>query len=146
MHSHTRYADAKWTGGLKKGSGELALESGVLKGSFDFKSRLSKISLSLNPEELLGSALAGSYIMQFTRILESNDKPALELEVRVLIHLSSGFSGPSITKVSFIIVGKVPNISKEEFVYLAYETTKKCPISKLLVTGPTIEIEASLQE
>lgn len=145
MHSHTRYATATWLGGLKKGSGELALESGALKSSFDFKSRLSKNNSALNPEELLGSALAGSYIMFFTRTLESNNKSVLELDVKVLVHLSSGLSGPSIDKISMIIQGRVSDITQEEFNKLANETTKYCPISKLVLVNNFIEIETHLQ-
>lgn len=146
MHSHTRYAKAKWKGGLKKGSGELETESGALKSSIDFKSRLSKKSFSTNPEELLGSALASSFIMQFSEILEKKGTPAKTLEVNSQIILTSGIFGPSITKAKLDVLGTVPNMSMKEFSKLADETKNKCPISKLFSSGSAIEIDTTLQE
>ena len=37
-----RKADAVWTGGLREGSGELALESGAFRGPYTFKARFEQ--------------------------------------------------------------------------------------------------------
>lgn len=146
MHSHTRYSKASWKGGLKKGTGIIEVESGTLRSSFNLKSRLSKNKPSSNPEELLCAALSESYIMQFSSILDRNDTPATELEVKTELTLSSGMSGPSINFVNVNVNGYVPKLTKEQFEQLAEKTLKKCPVSELFTPYKNIKINANLKK
>ena len=55
-----RKAEAEWTGSLREGRGELALESGAFRGPYTFKARFED-GKETNPEELLGAAHAGCF-------------------------------------------------------------------------------------
>ena len=140
----TRYATANWSGGLKDGKGSLALQSGVYKGPYDYKSRFEEGPLT-NPEELLGAAHAGCFTMFLSSLLEKNSTPATNLETKADVTLTPGEAGPTVTKIVLHLVGEVPNVSKDKFEELAKEAKAKCPISKALASVPSVELEISLK-
>ena len=140
----TRYATANWSGGLKNGKGSLSLQSGVFKGPYDYKSRFEE-GPSTNPEELLGAAHAGCFAMFFSSLLEKNETPATNVEVKADVTLTPGADGPTITKIVLHLVGDVPKITKDKFSELAKEAKNNCPISKSLASVPSVELEITLK-
>ena len=64
-----RKANAEWRGDLRKGSGNISTESGVLKNvAYNFVSRFESGN-ETNPEELIGAAHAACYSMALSNIL-----------------------------------------------------------------------------
>lgn len=140
----TRNATANWSGGLKGGKGKLTTQSGALKDlGYDFKSRFEEGPLT-NPEELIGAAHAGCYAMFLSSLLEKNETPASNLEVKADVTLTPGEAGPTITKIVLNLVGTVPNVSKDKFEELAKEAKAKCPVSKALSAVPSVELKITL--
>lgn len=146
MHSHTRIATATWNGNLKNGVGQIETESGALKSLFTFKSRLSKNNESINPEELLGSAISGSFIMQLASMLDRNNTPAENLEVETQVTLQSGMKGPELSKINILVNGVVPTITSEDFKDFVEKTKNKCPISKVISCDPNLQIELKFKK
>ena len=64
-----RTASAKWTGGLREGSGRMRLGSGAWEGAYSFSTRFED-EPGTNPEELIGAAHAGCFSMAFAAGLE----------------------------------------------------------------------------
>ena len=141
----TRNATANWSGGLKGGKGKLTTQSGALKDlSYDHRSRFEEGPLT-NPEELIGAAHAGCYAMFLSALLEGNETPAENLEVKADVTLTPGEGGPTITKIVLNLVGTVPKVSKEKFEELAKDAKAKCPVSKALASVPTVELNIALK-
>ena len=81
-----RKADAAWTGSLREGSGELALESGAFRGPYTFKARFEQ-GKETNPEELLGAAHAGCFTMALTAMLSRENIAPTDIRTTAAVHL-----------------------------------------------------------
>src|SRR5437588_11195768 len=72
-----RKAEARWKGNLTKGNGRLSVGSGALDVPYSLKSRLEDGESATNPEELLGAAHAGCFIMALTaQLSDAGFEPA----------------------------------------------------------------------
>jgi lipoyl-dependent peroxiredoxin len=135
-----RFAKAQWSGTLKEGKGNLALESGVYEGPYSYASRF-ETAPGTNPEELLGAAHAGCYAMFLSALLSTNQTPPEQLDVTAKVHLGEG---PAISKIELSLYAKVPGITPEKFQELAGTAKAGCPISKALAAVPEITLHAEL--
>jgi osmotically inducible protein OsmC len=83
----TRKADATWSGSLREGAGEIALESGAFRGTY-----------KTNPEELLGAAHAGCFTMALTAPgMTAEQFAALAADAKVNCPVSKALAGVEIT-------------------------------------------------
>ena len=137
-----RKANAEWNGGLKDGSGRIAVGSGVFEGSFSFATRFED-EPGTNPEELLGASLAGCYAMALNAALEKGGTPASNVKVEAKVFLGKDDSGFKINRIDLETTADVPGMSQEDFAKAAEETKKGCPISKALA-ATDITLKASL--
>lgn len=139
-----RKANGGWEGGLKDGSGRLALESGAFEGPFSFGTRFGD-DAGTNPEELIGAALAGCFSMALTAGLEkAGYKPnAVHCDASVNIEKTEG--GFEITGIELAAEADVPDVESDKFKSIAEETKKACPVSKALA-GTEIKLKAELGE
>ena len=142
----TRKARAQWSGGLKGGSGEMALGSGVWEGPFSFKSRFEDDEpTATNPEELIGAAHAGCYSMQLSAMLEAAGTPAESVRTEATVQLRTGDEGPDITSIRLHTTGRVPGIDAATFEKTAQEAKQACLVTRALGAVPDIEIQASFE-
>ncbi len=132
-----RTSTAIWKGTGKEGTGTLKTQSPVLNGaSYTYLSRFEN-GEGTNPEELIGAAHAGCYSMKLSFILNSKGYTPDVLTTECTISLDNG----KITSSALSVKGKVPSISKEEFLACAEEAKKTCPVSLSLSIDITLEAE-----
>jgi osmotically inducible protein OsmC len=134
----TRKASAQWKGSGKDGKGSVTTASSVLKETpYSFHTRFEN-GAGTNPEELVGAAHAGCFAMQLSFLLNEAGFTATTLDVSATVTFEDG----NIVLIALNLVGKVPDISKDQFIQIATKAKEVCPISKLLNT--TIELNTSL--
>jgi osmotically inducible protein OsmC len=138
-----RRAEAAWTGSLRDGAGELALESGAFRGPYTFKARFEQ-GKETNPEELLGAAHAGCFTMALTALLSRENLPPAHVHTTAAVHLEQRTGGFAIPKIELVTRAKVPGISAERFAALASDAKANCPVSKALA-GTEITLDATLE-
>jgi lipoyl-dependent peroxiredoxin len=140
----TRKANAEWKGGLKGGSGEVALGSGVFSGPYSFKSRFEdEEPTATNPEELIGAAHSACYSMQLSSMLEAAGTPAESVRTTATVQLRAGDAGPRITAITLSTTGRVPGIDAAAFEKTANEAKEACLITQALSAVPDISLEVS---
>ena len=137
-----RSAKAEWTGSLMEGKGNMALGSGMFEGAFSFNTRMGD-EPGTNPEELLGASLAGCYTMALNATLEKSGKPATNVKTDAKVSFGKDDSGFAIKHIDLETTATVDGIEEEEFLRIAEEVKKTCPISKALA-AVTINLKANL--
>lgn len=134
----TRKASAQWKGSGKDGKGSVTTASNVLKETpYSFHTRFEN-GAGTNPEELVGAAHAGCFAMQLSFLLNEAGFTATTLDVAATVTFEDG----NIVLIALNLVGKVPDISKDQFIQIATKAKEVCPISKLLNTA--IELNTTL--
>lgn len=132
-----KYGSAKWSGGLKDGTGSISTETGVLDDvPYSFAKRFGDEKGS-NPEELLGAAHAACFSMAFSNILGDYDLTAESIETRATVTLDP--SGPAISKVHLDLTARIPGASDDTFQEAANKAKEGCPVSKLFNADITLD-------
>ncbi len=137
-----RKADAVWTGSLREGAGEIALESGAFRGPYTFKARFEN-GKETNPEELLGAAHAGCFTMALTALLAKEKLAPTEIRTTAAVYLEPTSGGFHIPKIELRTRARIPGITPERFAALAADAKQNCPVSKVLA-GAEITLDAAL--
>ena len=126
-----RHSTAKWTGGLKDGSGTMKLGGGAWEGNYSFPSRFEDGS-GTNPEELLGASHAGCFSMALSAGLGKAGFSPVSVSTKATVHLGPVEGGFGITKIELETEAEVPDIDDEKFQEIAKGAKEGCPISKAL--------------
>jgi osmotically inducible protein OsmC len=138
----TRSASAKWTGGLKGGSG--AINGLVWKdGHYSFSSRFED-GAGTNPEELLAAAEAACYSMALSGGLEKNGTVATSVETTAKCTIEKVGDSFAITRMHLDVKAVVPNIDDAKFQAIAAATRDGCPVSKALRGNVDMQLTATL--
>lgn len=138
----TRNANAVWKGGLKDGSGQVALGSGAFSGPYSFASRFEQAG-GTNPEELIGAAHAGCYSMALSGALEKAGHRADEVKTKADVTLDMVDGAATITGIHLTCEATVPGIDDAAFQEQAEGAKQNCPVSKALA-GTEITLDAKL--
>ncbi|HCF56572.1 MAG TPA: peroxiredoxin [Myxococcales bacterium] len=138
----TRTGEAIWRGSFKRGSGTVAVATGLLKADYSASSRFEN-GAGTNPEELLGAAHAGCFSMALALGLgEAGFVPnSIHTTARVSIERVGG--GFRITRIVLSTEAEIPGIDESTFLQHAEAAKKGCPVSQALAATP-IELEARL--
>ena len=137
-----RHSTAKWTGGLKDGSGTMKLGGGAWEGSYSFPSRFED-GTGTNPEELLGASHAGCFSMAFGHGLAQAGFTPRRIQTHAKVHLGKVEGGFAITRIDLESEADVPGIDEATFQEQAEAAKKGCPVSKAL-SGVDIRLQARL--
>lgn len=137
-----RKAEAVWSGSLREGAGELALESGAFRGPYTFKARFEQ-GKETNPEELLGAAHAGCFTMALTALLARETLAPTRIHTTAAVHLEQRAGGFEIPRIELTTRATIPGITAERFAQLAADAKVNCPVSKVLA-GAEITLDAAL--
>jgi osmotically inducible protein OsmC len=140
----TRNAQARWTGGLKDGSGTMRLGSGAFEGRYSFKSRMEE-GTGTNPEELIGAAEAGCFSMALAGALGEAGHQPQEISTQARVQFEKTEKGWTITRLELETEGTVPGIDDATFNKIANQAKKGCPVSKALA-GTEIVLHAVLKQ
>lgn len=137
-----RHASAKWSGPVPTGTGTMTLGRDGMSIPFSLKSR-TEDGMGTNPEELIGAALAGCFSMHLTSLIEDAGKPVGEIETSARVTLEQRDGGFAISEVHLTTRGSNQSMSNEEFIDLANEAKRRCPVSKLY-SSATITVDSAL--
>jgi osmotically inducible protein OsmC len=133
-----RTASAVWEGDLKSGNGQLASQTGNVKGAYTYASRFENGS-GTNPEELIAAAHAACYAMALSNELDKAGHTPTKVEAEAVITLD----GTDITTSALSCTAEVPGIDEETFHEIANAAKEGCPVSKVL-QGAEITLDATL--
>ncbi len=136
-------ANAIWNGNLAKGTGTMQLGDNGYKGPYTFSSRFENGD-GTNPEEMIGAAHAGCFSMAFANALNEEGFDPQEISTKAEVSLEKQNDGFSITEIKLITEGKVVGASKDDFMKIAEDAKKNCPVSKALA-GVRIQLDATLK-
>lgn len=135
-------ASAIWQGGLKDGKGLLSTESGALKQNpYGFNTRFEGTP-GTNPEELIGAAHAGCFLMALSMMLGEAGLTAERIDTAAEVTLDKQADGFAITAVHLVLRAKVPGASEAQFLEIANKAKEGCPVSKVL--NAKISLDAAL--
>ena len=139
----TRSADVVWRGGGKDGSGSIRTASGALSDvPYSLGKRFGD-EPGTNPEELIAAAHAGCFAMALAVQLSGAGHTAEELRTRADVKIEQQDGGWRIKTINLHLDGRVPGISREEFMRLAEAAKNGCPVSNVL-KGAEISLDANL--
>ncbi|MGO1538671.1 MAG: OsmC family peroxiredoxin [Leucobacter sp.] len=129
-HPITNKASTVWKGELFSGSGTTSLDTSGT-GTFDvaWKSRGEESGGTTTPEELIASAHATCYSMQFSNMLTENGTPPTQLNTGAEVTF---VAGTGITGIHLTVVGQVDGITAEDFTRIAEAAKVECPVSQAL--------------
>jgi osmotically inducible protein OsmC len=113
--------------------------SGAFEVPFSFRTRFEE-EPGTNPEELIGSALAGCFSMYLAAQLTNAGFPPDEIRTTAKVHLEAG---PQITLIELETEARVVNIDEATFQEKVNVSKEKCPIS-MAVSGPEKRVTARL--
>lgn len=135
----TRRASARWNGNLAEGDG--SLRSHTLDHPYSFGTRFGD-EKGTNPEELIGSALAGCFSMALAHGLDEAGHTPDSIDTRARVQLDPDI--PAITKIELEVEGRVPGLDAEGFRAAAMAAKENCPVSKALAGVEIVLQEAKL--
>ena len=133
-------ATAAWKGSLANGQGVLSAGPEMAERLFDRESRFGQ-GRGVNPEELLGAALAGCFCMALTHAIEEAgfEPEGVEAAAEVSLDEARG----EIAGIRLKTTGNVPGLDQDEFNALAEETADSCIIAKALA-GVEVTVEPAM--
>ena len=137
-------AQAKWSGTLTEGSGEVTgSTSGKLTGlPVTWNARTGGDNSLTTPEELLAAAHASCFAMALAYELQGRQAPAESLDVSAAVGFDPKVGGGFEVSFSELTVkGTVPGISAAEFTEAVAAASQGCPLSGALKGN--VEIIAS---
>lgn len=137
-----RHASATWSGSVPTGTGVMTLGRDGLNIPYSLKSR-TEDGMGTNPEELIGAALAGCFSMHLTSLIEDAKMPVGEIETSARVILEQRDGGFCISEIHLNTRGSNQSMSNDEFIEVANEAKRTCPVSKLY-SSAVITLEAAL--
>jgi osmotically inducible protein OsmC len=139
----TRTAQAVWNGNLKEGNGTMAFGGGAFNGQYSFNSRFAE-GEGTNPEELIAAAHAGCFSMALSGDLEKAGFDPQHIETTANVDLETVDGKPTVTRIRLQSEATVADIDAARFAEIAEGTKQNCPISRLLMPGTEITLDARL--
>jgi len=142
MATIKRNATAAWSGSGKDGRGVLTSQSGTLADTpYSFTTRFGE-GKGTNPEELIAAAHAGCFTMALAFGLSGAGHPPETLQTKADLSMEQEGQGWRIATIALTLRGKVPGLSRDEFLKAAEAAKANCPVSKVL--NATITLNATL--
>jgi len=138
-----RNAEAQWKGNLQSGNGYITFGEKPTRLPYSFNSRFEEGEGS-NPEELMGSALAGCYAMALAHELSGQGAEVSEINTRAEVRLKKTSDGFEIPAIGLTTMADVSGIDKDRFVEIARTVSRECPVAKAL-KAVEISVEATLK-
>jgi osmotically inducible protein OsmC len=139
-----RKAHAVWRGAGKDGKGSITTGSGAMKEQpYSTLTRFEDESgrAGTNPDELIAAAHASCFSMALAYQLSGAGHPPDELSTDAVLDMERGDSGWSITGSHLTVKGKVPGVSKDQFMELANKAKAGCPVSRALSVPITLDAQ-----
>lgn len=139
-------ATAKWSKGLKDGSGELHTGNGTVTATYSFDTRFGESRNGTTPEELIGAAHAGCFSMFLSALVGKQNITPDYIRTEAVVHLGENDGGPLITKIELTTEAVIDGMEDNTFQDLVKEAKANCPVSKALAAIPEITVQAALKK
>ncbi len=136
-------ATATWEGAFKGGAGTMK-PAHAAEIPFSAGTRFEGQPGS-NPEEVLGSALAGCFSMALTVRLERAGAQPRSVKTSANVTLERKDDGFWITAIALETEVEAQGIDDAKFQEVAQATKKGCPVSKALAAVENISLSATLR-
>ena len=138
-----RTATARWTGGLRDGSGTLGSASGVLKQTpYSFHTRFEE-QPGTNPEELIAAAHAGCFAMASSGELGNAGINPESIDVTCTITMEPVDGKPTLRSSALAAKVRAPGADAAK-VRAALDAAKAgCPISRVL--NLSVSLDATIE-
>jgi osmotically inducible protein OsmC len=134
-----RKARAVWRGTGRAGNGDLSTDSSVLSQTpYSFKTRFEN-EKGTNPEELIAAAHSGCFTMALAFGLQGAGFTPVELSTEAAVTLEAEGQGFRISRSALTLRAKVPNLDEKQFIQMARDAEKNCPVSKVLNAEITLD-------
>jgi osmotically inducible protein OsmC len=117
----------------------MTVGDGLYQGAYSFASRF-QTGEGTNPEELLAAAQAGCFSMALSNDLAQDGFEPERVHTAASVHLEDD----EISLIEIDVDADVPGIEEDAFLEFAEAAKTSCPISKALVSGPEIVLDATL--
>lgn len=137
----TSHGQAEWNGELKGGKGAMKPAHGP-SIEFSLATRFEGQQGS-NPEELVGSALAGCFSMALAAALSKEGMKPKRIETTAAVKLDKDDVGFVISSIELTTKAQIEGADAIKFEHIARATKESCPVSKALL-GTTITLHAEL--
>ena len=142
-----RRAEATWSGALTTGSGVVSARS---SGAFDdlpvtWAARTETSDGRTSPEELLAAAHAACFSMALSGALGRAGTPPEQLDVSAEVTFDKLEAGWRVVSSAITVRGRVPGMTKADFLAAAEATKDGCPISAALAGNVALSVEATLE-
>jgi osmotically inducible protein OsmC len=135
------HGQAEWNGELKGGQGTMKPAHAPAIG-FSLGTRFEGEQGS-NPEELVGSALAGCFSMALAGALGKEGMKPKRIETTAAVTLGKDDVGFVISKIELTTRAQIEGADQVKFEHIARATKESCPVSKALL-GTTVTLHAEL--
>lgn len=135
-----KHSRASWRGTASGGSGTLDLGRRGASLPFSLRSRVGD-EPATNPEELLGSALAGCFAMSLANLAEEAGTPVESVDAAAVVHLVQTTQGFRIPEVELSCVVRAPGVPEQRVREMAGEAERTCPVRLLYTAEVTLKVE-----
>lgn len=137
-------ASAKWSGTLKEGKGQISSASGVLSNTpYSFLTRFEG-QQGTNPEELIAAAHAACFSMALSAELGKAQITADSIDTKAEVILEAKDGGFSVTESRLTTIVLAQGADQEKVRAAAAGAKEGCPISKLLNTKITLDLNVKV--
>ncbi len=143
-----REASIHWEGDIKRGGGQVTMESSGAFGQFDISlpTRTGNPEGHTSPEELLAASHAGCYASALSLVLSKGGTPPESLDAHAVAVLDKVGDGLAVTRIDLSVHGKVSGLDQSSFEDAARRAEQSCPISNALRGNVDINLEATLDQ
>lgn len=125
----------------KPGKGTISTQTGALTDHpYGFNTRFED-GKGTNPEELIAAAHASCFTMALSFALAEAGYKDGKLATTAKISLDKVDDGFEISQSALTLTAKVAGISETELTAIANDAKQNCPVSKLLKTQITLDIQ-----
>lgn len=131
---------ASWHGPASTGDGTLDLGRRGASLPFSLRNRVGD-EPATNPEELLGSALAGCFAMSLANLAEENGTPVESVNAVAVVHLVQTAEGFRIPTVELSCTVRLPGVAPEAVREMAEQAERTCPVRLLYNAEVTLKVE-----
>jgi osmotically inducible protein OsmC len=142
MTTFRRTSTARWTGTVEGGAGSIRIGRSDVELPFSLKTRVGD-QPATNPEELLGSAIAGCYSMSFANELGSAGATFTAVDTRATVHLVQGDGGFSIQAVDLESVVSDCDLDAERVEQIGRTAEENCPVARLFDADIRLTVRTS---
>ena len=146
MPQFSRSTTTDWSGTLMEGGGQVKAGTGAFSLPVSFPRRIGDPGGATSPEELVAAAHGVCYAMVLAGTLAKNNAKAAKHTVTCTVTADKSDAGIKIitSKLSVVVEG-LSGMDKDQFIAVAKEAEKGCPVSVALRSPVGVEVDITVK-